>query len=295
VKIKTKRYHIYYWMQILFFFIRFIPLRCSLAVASVLGRIVFYLVRKHRDIAINNLNSVFVDGKHDAAVIAKRLFINLAKNGAEWVKLINSNNVDYGRLVTEEYGLDRLDEALSGGRGAIVLTGHFGNWELLMSYVKSKGYRGAVIGKRLYFHKYNDFINRLRLKTGDRVIYRDESPKKFLKVLRDGEIIGMLADQDISSVPGIFVEFFGKPAYTPVAPVKLSMASGAPIVPAFIIRKSDNTHKVIFEKPIAVKKGDSVDESTVEYTMAWTKVLEKYIRDYPEQWVWIHERWKTKN
>jgi len=164
-----------------------------------------------------------------------------------------------------------------------------------MSYVKSKGYRGAVIGKRLYFHKYNDFINRLRLKTGDRVIYRDESPKKFLKVLRDGEIIGMLADQDISSVPGIFVEFFGKPAYTPVAPVKLSMASGAPIVPAFIIRKSDNTHKVIFEKPIAVKKGDSVDESTVEYTMAWTKVLEKYIRDYPEQWVWIHERWKTKN
>ena len=196
--------------------------------------------------------------------------------------------------MTESSGFEYLDEVLAKGKGALVMAGHFGNWELLMAYVRSRGYKGAVIGRRIYFHKYDEFITNLRVKTGDRVIYRDESPKKILRVLRDGEIIGILADQDIDSLEGVFVDFLGRPAFTSVAPVKLSIASGAAIIPCFIIRKKNGEHKLIFEKPIYTSKDRSSDEEIKKYTQAWTNVLEKYVREYPDHWVWIHKRWKTK-
>ncbi|HNX91829.1 MAG TPA: lysophospholipid acyltransferase family protein [Candidatus Omnitrophota bacterium] len=293
MKIKTRRYHIYYWFRVLFFIMRFVPLKAALRVAEIGGKLAFRLLPKYRNIAVGNLDDVF--GKNVAnEEITRNVFVNLAKNGAEWIKLMTSPNSLVKRLVTEAEGFDRLDAVLAKGKGVLVITGHFGNWELLTAYVRSRGYKGAVIGKRIYFHKYNEFIMKMRYKTGDRVIYRDESPKKILKVLRDGEVIGILADQDMDSLDGVFVDFFGKPAYTAVAPVKLSAASGANLLPAFLIRKADGTHRLIFDEPIDVPCGKISDDDVKKYTQMWTNALEKYVREYPDHWTWIHRRWKTK-
>ena len=294
MKIKTRRYHIYYWSRVLFFLIRLMPLGISLGIASFMGKVAFSFLGKYRKIAEDNIAEALGFGEVQSKRIARDVFVNLAKNGAEWVKIASEGRKCAEKLVTEVHGLEHYKEAMSGGKGMIVLASHLGNWELLTVYLTAIGYNGTVIGKRLYFHKYDEFITGLREKTGVQLMYRDESPKKVLRVLKNGGVIGILADQDVDSVNGIFVDFFGKPAYTPVAPVRLAMASGAPIVPSFMIRKKDNTHKLVVEKPIYVKRDAKNEEELVRYTRAWTELLEKHVKNDPSQWVWIHRRWKTQ-
>jgi KDO2-lipid IV(A) lauroyltransferase len=292
-KIKTRRYYLYYLARISLFLMSFIPLKVSLFMADLIGRAAFRLVRKYRDIAIRNLDMVF-EGSHEENVkIAERVFSNLAKNGAEWIKLYAMDTVKFGKVVNEAEGMERLDAVLSEGRGAVVMGFHFGNWELLGLYLKHKGYDGALVGRRIYFHKYDKLLTRMRMRYGARTIYRDESPKKMLRELREGKILGIVPDQDVDSVDGVFVNFFGRPAYTPKAPVKIAMAAKTKILPVFLIRKKDDTHKLVVEEPIDPSLGGTDEEAIKRYTQQWTNALERYVRKYPEQWVWIHKRWKT--
>jgi len=276
-----------------FWLIGLIPLKISLKIADFLGKAVCRLVPKYRQIAIDNLNMVFSDNLEGNVRIAENVFSNLAKNGAEWVKLSVMDPKKFDSVVTETEGLERLDKVLTAGRGAVILGFHFGNWELLGFALRSRGYKGALIARRIYFHKYDKFVNRLRMRFDARVIYREESPKRMLRELKEGGVLGVLADQDIDSIGGTFVDFFGKSAYTPQAPVKIAMAAKTQIVPIFIVRKKDNTHKLIVEDIIDVAGADNTEENIKHYTQVWTNVLEKYVRKYPEQWVWLHKRWKT--
>jgi len=262
--------------------------------AAFFGRKAFRLVGKYRDIAVNNLCLALGGSREDNMRIAERVFENVAKNGAEWVKLSLLDPENLGDMVTEFHGAEHLDGVLSEGKGAIIVAAHFGNWELLGIYLRNIGYKGTMIVRRLYFHKYDDFITNLRLRYNVHGIYRDSSPKAMLRVLKKGEVLGILADQDIDSVDGTFVDFFGRPSFTPTAPVKLAMATGAKLVPAFVIRKKDNTHKIVIEKPIDVGALRNDEEAVKRYTQEWTNVLERYVKAYPDQWVWMHRRWKTE-
>jgi len=293
-KVKTRRYHIYYWAKILFFITGILPRRVSMALASFLGAVAFRVLPKYRDIAARNLEEALGVSPSESAYIARGVFRNLARNGVDWIKCARMSDGDIIALVSEAKGMENIEKVSSRGKGMILLASHFGNWELITSYLSLRGVDGSVIGRRLYFHKYDELINSVRKRFGTGVIYRDESPKKILKVLKSGRALGILADQDVDTVDGVFVDFFGKAAYTPTAPVKLAMASGADIVPVFMIRKSDNTFRFVAESPIsAVQTGDR-DEDVKRYTREWSAVLEKYVREYPEQWVWIHRRWRTQ-
>ena len=125
------------------------------------------------------------------------------------------------------------------------------------------------------------------------VIYRDESPRKILKVLKENRIVGIVADQDVESVEGVFVDFFGHPAYTPAGPAALARASGASLIPVLIMRENGK-HSLVVEKPIELADTGDKEKDLVENTRRWSSVIESYIRKYPEQWVWLHRRWKTK-
>ncbi len=265
-----------------------------MVLADLMGRISFVFVDKHRDTAIGNLNAVFSDDPKKCEKIARDVFRNLAKSTVDWIRLARYSRQDLLGLVTEAEGMEHLDKVLAKGKGVVALGSHFGNWELFPLYLRVLGYKGAVVARRLYFYKYDKFITRLRNRFGVQVIYRDESPKRFLRVLRDGGILGIIADQDVDSIEGVFVDFFGRPAYTPTAPVKLAMAAGTDIVPGFMVRKPDNTYKLVLEEPIELLPSGDKQEDIKRYTQAWTDVLEKYIRKYPDQWVWVHKRWKTQ-
>ncbi len=294
MKIKTRRYHIYYYLRILLFMASLLPRTISLALAAFLGRIAFRVLPKYRDMAIDNLNRSLGDNPQKNNKIAKDVFINLAKNGADWVKVNSLSKKTIKSLVTREEGKEYLDNAMAKGNGLIFLASHFGNWEFLLTYLAITGYNGSVIARRLYFHKYDELINRMRARFNTGIIYRDESPKKILRVLRDGKPLGMLADQNVESVDGVFVDLFGRPAYTPTAPARLAITTGVDILPSFMIRNKDNTYKLVIEKPVTFDKTGNKEEDVKRCTQAWTDVFEKYVREYPEQWVWLHNRWKTQ-
>jgi len=293
MKIKTKRYYIYYLAIIGSSVIAILPIKVGLFLADIGGWFIYTFFKKYLHISVDNLISSFPDkSREEAALITKRVFTNMCRNAIEWISIYKLNKKNVDKWITIE-GLDKVDRALSKGKGMLMLASHFGNWELISIYFRLKDYPGAVIARRIYFNKYDKFITRLRgSKTVD-VIYRDESPKKMLKVLKNNGIMGILADQDMDSVEGIFVDFFGKPTYTAKAPVALALASGAALLPCFIVRENSH-HRLIIEDPIELTVTEDKEETIKINTQKWSKVIESYIRKYPDQWVWFHKRWKTK-
>ena len=274
------------------FFFFLIPIGIGRQIASLFGDAAFFILAKYRRRTIKNLKESLPD-KTDKEIkgIARKVFRNLCKNAVELVNFPRMNEENLSSSV-EFKNLDIIDKALVNGKGVIIITAHFGNWELLAISMRLKGYAGSVIGRRIYFHKYDRYLNDLR-RTGDvNIIYRDESPKKILKALKDNKIIGILADQDVDSVEGVFVDFFGRKAYTPAGPAVLARVSGAALIPVFMVRKNGR-HTLFVEKPIEIADTGDKDKDVVTNTERWTSVVESYIRRYPEQWVWMHERWKT--
>jgi KDO2-lipid IV(A) lauroyltransferase len=293
MKIKTKRYYIYYFLRIAAFVIFVLPIKVGLYLAGFAGETAFLIMKKERRQTLENLRGVFPEKTEaDIEKIAKEVFSNLCKNGVEWVNSskLNKENID---LWIKAEGLDKIDRVLSKGKGGLILSSHFGNWELLNIYFLAKGYPGVAIVRRLYFDKYDAFLNRVRKSKGAGIVYRDESPKKILRFLKRNFLIGIVADQDVDSIDGVFVDFFGKPAYTPKAPVAFSLASGAPIIPCLLVREG-NRHRLIIEDPIEVEKKSTKEETVRFNTERWSRIIESYVRKYPEQWVWMHRRWKTK-
>jgi Kdo2-lipid IVA lauroyltransferase/acyltransferase len=259
-----------------------------------MGECAFFLAARHRKKALENLRLAFSSEKSEAEirVIAKAVFRNLGENLFEVLCSPKFSRLNIDRHIKIN-GLEIVEKALSQKRGFIALSGHFGNWELLAGYFGIKGYPVNVLARRLRYEKYDKFINSRRRGMGVKVIYRDDSPKAILRILREGQSLAILADQDISSVDGVFIDFFGHPAYTPTAPVALALATAVPIIPMFIARERSG-YRIYVEEPLELEITGNKETDLRVNTEKWSKVEEAYIRKYPSQWVWMHDRWKTK-
>ena len=265
---------------------------CAIAVGA--GRLSYLILRNHRHRVIANLKLAFGGEKSDKEVrsIAMRVFENLAQTLVEFLSFSKIDKKAINNLVKAD-GLEKLNEVLKKGKGGIILAGHFGNWELLGAYLIMNGYPGRAVVKRIKFEGYNKLLMRLRENVGVKAIYRDGSIRGLLNALRRNELIGILPDQDVDSIDGVFVDFFGEEAYTPVAPVNIALSTGCAIVPSFMIRENGR-HRLVIEDPIDLEvTGDKRRDLEVN-TAKWSKIIESYIRRYPEQWVWMHRRWKTR-
>ncbi|PIW68466.1 MAG: hypothetical protein COW10_02415 [Candidatus Omnitrophica bacterium CG12_big_fil_rev_8_21_14_0_65_42_8] len=150
-----------------------------------------------------------------------------------------------------------------------------------------------VIARRVRMGRLEAFLAGIRKKNNINVIYRDASAKEIVDLLRDGEFVGIMPDQDMDSVSGVFVDFFGKSAWTPSGPAVLNLLTGASIVPCFIVRKAFG-HEAVIGNPIETVKTLDKRKDIMENTQRYTRVIEDYIRKYPEHWVWFHDRWKTR-
>ena len=294
MKFKFRRYYLYYLGRTAAFFIYFLPPEIGLWLAGKLGILAYLILRDYRKITLDNLRLAFGKEKSEAQLraIAKNVFANLGRNAFELIQFSRINSSNINKLV-EVKGREFIEGAFRLGKGVIIITAHLGNWELMAAAIRLNGYPGVTVGRRIYFHKYDSFLNRLRKIQDVDVIYRDESPRKILKVLKDNRIVGIVADQDVDSVEGVFVDFFGRSAYTPAGPAALAKVSGAALVPTFIVRENGR-HTLIFEKPIEIADTGNKENDLVENTRRWSAVVESYIRRYPDQWVWMHRRWKTQ-
>jgi KDO2-lipid IV(A) lauroyltransferase len=192
-------------------------------------------------------------------------------------------------------GLEHLESALGTGRGAMLATAHCGNWELLNARLPVAEIPLTIAVRRLDDPRLDRMVAALRCRFGTEVVPRGETAGRVLaRALAANRVDGLLIDQDIRDVPGVFVPFFGRPAWTPSGAAVLAIRLRAPVLPGFIHRLPDGTHEATIHPPLPIPTGGSLEERVKELTAAATAAIEAQIRAYPEQWVWMHRRWRTR-
>lgn len=294
MKHKIRNEIIFLFLKAFSFLILLLPLWLAIKVGSVLGYLAYLILPKYRRIALENLKLAFKEKKEaELRRICRSVFENLGKNLIELLSFSKINNKNIDSLVSIS-GLEKIDTLLKNGKGAVVISGHLGNWELLPAYFGLKGYPSNVIARRMRFSKYTDWVNNLRANKNVKVVLRQNSFKELLTILISNQLLGILPDQDVDSIDGVFVDFFGQKAYTPVGPVVLALASGAALITCYIYREK-NHHYIVVDNPVELSKSGDKEKDLLINTEKWQKRIESYIRLHPEQWVWMHRRWKTKN
>ncbi len=269
--------------------------RRSASLANRVGAIAFALQRRDHKITLQNLEDCLgpETTPEERSRIAQQVFRNAALTTAESIGLSFWDKWK-GWIEYEFDGVENLEAALSEGKGVICPNAHFGNWEVMSAMICTCGYPGNIVARPFKDPRLEEWISRVRESFGIQIIQRGKTPMRMVKKLRNGEILGVMIDMDTRSSRGIFVDFFGKPAYTQTGPFMLARRLGSPIVPALCYREGTNRLRFYFGPPWKVAKTEDVDADIHAAVLKATRDLEERIRERPEQWAWFHKRWKTR-
>jgi Kdo2-lipid IVA lauroyltransferase/acyltransferase len=195
---------------------------------------------------------------------------------------------------TELVGLDNLTGCLAPRRGAIFVTGHIGNWEWLGAAAGAAGVPMIAAARELDDSRIEEIAEHLRSRFGGGNVVRGEGAgQRLASALRQGRPVGLLIDQDIDA-PGAFVEYFGRPAWTPTGAAVLALRLRVPIVTGFLTRLDDGRMRIVFDPPIEARRGDDLAADAARLTALLTARIEAQVRAHPEQWVWMHRRWRRQ-
>ncbi|MFZ1946986.1 MAG: lysophospholipid acyltransferase family protein [bacterium] len=278
---------------------RRLPLRVVLALAWALGWLAFDVVRYRRRVALGNLERHL--GAADGLPRGARSSRAFRRLGRESVRTFITGLAEFARLPllgeawfqtrVSACGLDHLDRALEAGRGAVLVTGHFGSWEVTGKVLVRLGYPVKYLVGAQRNRLVLSLMNRIRLQCGIGVIEQHRL-LAAVRALKANQFVAMLSDQD-AGAGGVFVDFMGEPASTPRGAARLAILAGAPVIPGFIVTTGPGRHRVVIE-PAIRPPGPADQDSVGDLTRAYTRVIESYVRRYPGQWLWTHRRWKTR-
>jgi Kdo2-lipid IVA lauroyltransferase/acyltransferase len=224
--------------------------------------------------------------------MVRRNFRHCGQTLAEFLAMPQWSSAEIAKRV-ELRGMHHLDAALSRGRGALLVTAHYGNWELMAARVVKAGYPVSVIARDADDPPTNALINWIRGACGYRVISRRNATRPALECLRRNEPLGILLDQNTVSGE-VYVDFFGHLAATATGPAILALRTGAPLIPLFDRRREDGTHVVELQPPLEWAPTGDRAQDVLRITAQLTHAIERQIRAEPSQWFWIHNRWKRQ-
>jgi KDO2-lipid IV(A) lauroyltransferase len=272
-----------------------LPLGLLRALGASLGRLALPLSRRewrragqHLEIAFPELDSA----RRRRLLRCCAAHLGRTLGEVVWLRRATAEQV---AAVCSLSGLEHLERALDGGHGAIIITGHCGNWELLNARVGVATVPMSIAVRELSDPRLDELVTALRSRFGVEVVARGANAgRRLLHALARNRVAGLLIDQDIHDIPGVFVPFFGRPAWTPSGAATLALRVGSPIVPVFIHRRPDGTHLGEIRPPLPAPTTGSDQERVLELTAAATMTIEHQIRAHPEQWVWMHRRWRTR-
>ncbi|MDP8266940.1 MAG: lysophospholipid acyltransferase family protein [Candidatus Aceula meridiana] len=279
----------------------FVLTRLPFSVVSFLTRVLttigLLFTVKQKKIAAESLKIAFGDEKSPKEVrqIFKKCFTNVGKMMIELIYFM-----DHPKMIKERVSFENkevLDKAFSKGKGVIAVSAHFGNFPLMLLRFAQEGYETNAIIRQTRDKKIEKHFQQLRTKLGLKTLYshpRQKCVTDSLKALRKNEFLFIPLDQNFGSGGGVFVDFFGQKAATATGPVVFAMRTGAPILPIFIVRQKDDTHKIIIDEPLYLEQGKDEKDTIFINVSRITKVIEKYIRKYPDEWGWMHRRWKSR-
>jgi KDO2-lipid IV(A) lauroyltransferase len=273
--------------------IQWLPLSMALWLGSFMGFLTYCLWRQRTAIALSNLQRVWVGEKSGIELrqIVRNMYRNLGQGLVEFLRLplLTLENVR-DRVSIE--GMKHLEAARDQGRGVFLLSAHFGNWEMLSAVVALSGIPTNVLVKKIRNPSVDGFINGIRRGSGVNPINKQNGAEDMLERLRNNEAVGFVLDQHADATEGVTVRFFGQEASTHKSLALLARRYRVPIVPVFMIRERLGFHRVVFEPVLELCKGKNVTDSILDDTQQCMNVLERFIRHYPDQWIWLHRRWK---
>jgi KDO2-lipid IV(A) lauroyltransferase len=272
-----------------------LPLDFRLWVGRRLGDLAHWALWGRRGVARQNLALAF--GRERTAreldCLCRQSFRQLGMTLAEACALLFTAPTSVLSRVQVE-GMEHLTSAMAQGKGVLILTAHFGNWELLAASHSMTGFPRSVVGRPLDHPFLDRLAVRLRVGSGAEFIDKRRALSEVLSALRRQRMVGIVLDQNASRREGVFVPFFGVPASTSKGLALLALRTGAPVVPVFIHREPGGRHRVIVDPAVPLSPTGDRDRDVVEATAAFTRIIEAKVRQHPEQWFWLHRRWKTR-
>jgi Kdo2-lipid IVA lauroyltransferase/acyltransferase len=271
-----------------------IPLSLRKALFTGLFRLFYHFVPRQRLIAAYNLRRAFPEKSDDEIVrISREVYRNLGIVSAEFFDIPRITKENTGGLVEAE-GLEHCRKALEKGRGVLFFTAHFGNWELAAAAVSLLVKPIGVIYRPLDSAFLDHIVLGVRSATGNIPIPKERAMRPMLRHLKQNGILGILIDQNVAWYEGVFVEYFGRPACTTDGLALLALHTGAPVLPGFMVRLPDGRYRLVLGPEVEVIDTGDHEADRIANTQRFTKIIEEFVRRYPEQWLWIHQRWKTQ-
>lgn len=271
------------------------PRAAALRSAKILARLGFRLARRQRLAGLHNLRMAFPELSDERReLILRGCFENLARLLVEFTHFPELNKGNISQFVIHD-GLENYIAALQAGRGVIFMTAHFGAWELSSFAHAVYGYPLKFLVRPIDNKRVEQLISDYRTLSGNEPIGRKSAAREVLKALRRNEAVGILFDQNTTRSEGVFAEFFGIPAATTPSIALFALRTGAAVVPGFLIWDEGlKKHRLRLDPPVELINTGDLSKDVLENTKRFNKILESYVRQYPDQWLWIHRRWKTR-
>ncbi len=244
---------------------------------------------------MRNLELAFPErSPEERAAILRGVYRSLGWQLAEFSRMEQYTQANTANWIRYE-GLNHYLEAEARGKGVLILTGHLGAWELSSFYHSLMGHPMGMVIRRLDNRRLDQFVNRIRCLHGNQVLHKDDFARGLITAMREGETVGILMDTNMTPPQGVFVDFFGRAACTASGLARVALKTGAAVVPGFLVwEKAEKRYVLHFAKSIALPDSGDADADVLELTQACTSEIEAWVRRYPEQWLWIHRRWKTR-
>lgn len=275
--------------------VRLLPRRVARWVGAAIGAGAFRGLERLRGVGLRNLALAFPEqtvAQHTATL--RLVYRNLGYLLAEFCKMPGYTGETASRFIRYE-GLENYLQARDKGKGVLVLTGHLGAWELSSFYHSLMGMPMGMVIRRLDNPLVDEFVNRIRCLHGNRVIHKDDFARGLIASMRAGETVGILMDTNMTPPQGVFAPFFGVLACTASGMARIAGKTGAAVVPGFLLwEQSEQRYVLRFGEELGVVHTGDAEADAVTNTARFTAAIEGYVREYPEQWLWMHRRWKTR-
>lgn len=281
------------WLVVTVF--RILPRGLARMLGIGIGYLVYVLHGRLRRVGVRNL-AMAMPGKNqrERRIILRGVFRTLGRQLADFCQFSNYTSKNIESLAVYE-GFENFQNAESRGKGVLFLTAHLGGWEIGSFAHALYGHPMQVVMRPLDNPYLDKLVRRSRTLHENRTFEKDEFARGLLAAMRKGETVGLLMDQNMTPPQGIFVDFFGIPAYTASGIARVAMKTDAAVVPAFTIWDPVlGKYRVHFDPAISLIRTGADEADVATNTQKFTKVIEDFVRKYPDQWLWVHKRWKTR-
>ena len=272
-----------------------LPRRAARGIGAGVGALAYRILPRLRSVGTKNLEIAFPEwSEAQRQEVLRKLYRNLGWELAEFCQMPGYTQENTRSFLRYD-GLERYVAARDKGKGVLIVTGHLGAWELSSFYHSLMGHPMSMVIRRLDNAKVDQLVNGIRCLHGNRVLHKDDFARGLLGAMRHGESVGILMDTNMTPPQGVFVPYFGRLACTASGLARVALKTGATVLPGFMLwEDAEQKYVLHFGEEIVFDRTGDDEVDTVANTAKCTAAIEAYVRQYPDQWLWVHRRWKTR-